>query len=113
MVAQGDESAVVASVAGIARLPKNLVEGTAVQKGQNVAALSSKDSQKSWERILVEYLHVYKEINTKQAAELWNISERGARTRIKKMVEHKIVIRIATSPNDPKTVYVLAKSEIE
>lgn len=73
----------------------------------------SKDSQKSWERILVEYLHVYKEINTKQAAELWNISERGARTRIKKMVEHKIVIRIATSPNDPKTVYVLAKSEIE
>ena len=42
LVAQGDESAVVASVAGIARLPKNLVEGTAVQKGQNVAALSSK-----------------------------------------------------------------------
>lgn len=42
LVAQGDESAVVASVAGIARLPKNLVEGTAVQKDQNVAALSSK-----------------------------------------------------------------------
>lgn len=45
LAAQGDESAVVASVAGVVSLPANLVEGLAVQKGQNLAALSSKHLQ--------------------------------------------------------------------
>lgn len=70
-------------------------------------------TQKSWETIIMKYLNEHKQISAKQAAELWNISERGARTKIRKLMNEKILTRIATSPNDPKAVYVLSKPETE
>jgi predicted HTH transcriptional regulator len=64
-------------------------------------------SQRSWELKLVEYLQIHKEISSKQAADLWGISERGARMKLKTLTEEKIITKIATNPNDPKTVYIL------
>ncbi len=64
-------------------------------------------TQRSWELQLVEYLQIHNEISSKQAADLWNISERGARMKLKTLIEEKIITKIATNPNDPKTVYIL------
>ncbi len=64
-------------------------------------------SQRSWELKLVEYLQIHTEISSKQAADLWSISERGARMKLKTLVDEKIITKIATNPNDPKTVYIL------
>lgn len=72
---------------------------------------SPRISQRPWELEIVEYLYLHNTISTKQAAELWKISDRGARMRIRLLIDEKIIIKIATNPNDPKTVYVL-QSEI-
>jgi ATP-dependent DNA helicase RecG len=64
-------------------------------------------SQRSWELKLVEYLQIHQEISSKQAADLWGISERGARMKLKTLIEEKIITKIATNPNDPQTVYIL------
>jgi predicted HTH transcriptional regulator len=64
-------------------------------------------TQRSWELQLVEYLQINKEISSKQAADLWGISERAARMKLKILIEDRVITKIATNPNDPKTVYVL------
>lgn len=64
-------------------------------------------STRSWELQLVEYLRIHQEISSKQAADLWRISQRGARTKLRVLIEDKIITKIATNPYDPKTVYVL------
>ncbi|MGL5260765.1 MAG: efflux RND transporter periplasmic adaptor subunit [Bacteroides sp.] len=45
LAAQGDESVVVATIPGVVSLSKNMVEGVAVQNGQSLATLSSKNLQ--------------------------------------------------------------------
>lgn len=45
LAAQGDESVVVATIPGIVSLPHKLVEGLAIQNGQRVASLSSRNIQ--------------------------------------------------------------------
>ena len=64
-------------------------------------------SQRIWELKLVEYLQIHEEISSSKAAELWGISERGARMRLMRLFEENIITRIASSPNDPNTVYIL------
>lgn len=64
-------------------------------------------SQRIWELKLVEYLQIHNEISSSKAAELWEMSERGARMRLRILVEENIITRIASSPNDPNTVYIL------
>ena len=64
-------------------------------------------ASKSWELVLVSYLQDSQEISSKQAADLWGISERGARMRLNTLIEKKIISKVATSLNDPKTTYIL------
>lgn len=64
-------------------------------------------SQRIWELKLVEYLQIHNEISSSKAAELWGMSERGSRMRLRRLVEENIITRIASSPNDPNTVYIL------
>lgn len=64
-------------------------------------------TKRDWELQLVEYLQKHQEISSKQAADLWGISERAARTKLKVLTEDRVITKIATNPNDPKTIYVL------
>lgn len=45
----------------------------------------------SWESLLVEQLNNKGSITPKEAAELWNITSRAARSRLKKMMEEGII----------------------
>jgi predicted HTH transcriptional regulator len=56
---------------------------------------------------LVEYLKLKNEILTKEAADLWEVSERTARSRLLKMIDKGLISEVKTSPTDPKKVYVL------
>ncbi len=60
-----------------------------------------------WQRQLVRYLTEKHEISTRDAAQIWKISDRAARTRLKKLVSVGILTEIGTGPKDPKRVYVL------
>jgi DeoR/GlpR family transcriptional regulator of sugar metabolism len=56
---------------------------------------------------LMDYLSDHKEIGTKAAAEIWNVSARTARTRLRSLVKQGQLVEIGTGPKDPKKVYVL------
>ncbi len=60
-----------------------------------------------WETDLIEHLQLKKEILTKEAAKLWGVSDRTARTRLLDMMAKDLIIEVRTSPTDPKKVYVL------
>lgn len=61
------------------------------------------------ELLLTNYLLKNGTIQTSQAAKLWKLSDRAARTRLSKMTREGIIIRISTSEKDPHAVYVLRK----
>lgn len=63
----------------------------------------------SWESLLIEQLKNKGSITPKEAADLWNITPRAARSRLKKMVEEGIIHRIASSEKDPKATFILSK----
>jgi len=63
-----------------------------------------------FEKHLINYLHKHGAIQTQQAAELWHLSDRSARTRLGKLIEKGIIVRISTAEKDPKAVFVLNKS---
>jgi len=60
-----------------------------------------------WQMQLVQYLTEKHEISTRVAAQIWKISDRAARTRLRKLVSVGILAEIGTGPKDPKKVYVL------
>ena len=75
-----------------------------------IVLFSSKNKKRvfeKWERRLLDYLQKNKEITTLQAAELWKISDRAARTKLKKMIESKLIQRVGTSIQDPKAIFKL------
>ena len=75
-----------------------------------IVLFSSKNKKRvfeKWERRLLDYLQKNKEITTLQAAELWRISDRAARTKLKKMIESKLIQRVGTSIQDPKAIFKL------
>lgn len=61
----------------------------------------------AWEEILIEYLVEKQSITTKAAAELWKISDRAARSRLKNMIESGRLQRIATSNKDPFAIFII------
>ena len=63
----------------------------------------------SWESLLIEQLKNKGSITPKGAADLWNITTRAARSRLKKMVEEGVIHRIASSEKDPKATFILSK----
>jgi len=62
-----------------------------------------------WHTSLVAYFSENKEITTKEAAQIWNTSDRTARTRLRNLLEQGYLVEIGTGPNDPKKVYVLKR----
>ena len=60
-----------------------------------------------WEIRLLDFLKECNKITTIQAAHLWKISDRAARTKLKKMIESKLIQRIGTSIKDPKAIFKL------
>lgn len=62
-------------------------------------------SLSSWEKLLLERLAGSDELGTDDIAKLWNVTTRTARTRLKKMVEEGLILRIATSKKDPYAVF--------
>jgi len=60
-----------------------------------------------WQEELLQYLTEKKVISTRDAAQIWKISDRAARTRLRKLVSQGILAEIGTGPKDPKKVYVL------
>jgi len=69
----------------------------------------SKEEHK-WRIQLNEYLLEHNEISTVHAARIWDVSDRAARARLRKLVTQGILAEIGTGPKDPKKVYVLKKS---
>lgn len=59
-----------------------------------------------WESLLISYLEENTSITPNQAAKIWKISSRTARTRLKTMVESGMLHRIATSEKDPFATFV-------
>ena len=60
---------------------------------------------------LYTHLSEHGNISVKEAQELWDVSLRTARQRLKVLVNQKKLIEIATSPQDPYKIYVLTKKE--
>lgn len=62
-----------------------------------------------WEEILIEYLAEKQSIAIREAAKIWKVSDRTARTRLKKMVESGRLQRVATSEKDPHAIFIVRK----
>jgi len=63
----------------------------------------------NWEKIVIDFLQKYGEVSTKKAADLWSVTPRTAQQRLKRMIEGGLLYKIATSPKDPRAVFVLRK----
>ncbi len=75
---------------------------------KHVSAPSEKEQE--WQVRLEHYLLEHNEISTAHAAHVWNVSDRAARARLRKLVTQGVLAEIGTGPRDPKKVYVLKKS---
>ncbi|HEY4831496.1 MAG TPA: ATP-binding protein [Waddliaceae bacterium] len=62
-----------------------------------------------WEDMLIMYLVEKQSITTKDAAKIWKVSDRTARTRLRKMIESGRLQRIATSEKDPFAIFIIRK----
>ena len=65
--------------------------------------------KKKWMEIIFDYIKKEGFVSVKQAAIVWNVTERTARKRLIEMINEEIVIEIGSSPYDPKKKYVLSK----
>jgi predicted HTH transcriptional regulator len=61
-----------------------------------------------WWKDLERYLAEHKQVSTHHAARIWNVSDRTARSRLRKLTSEGFLSEIGTSPKDPKKVYVLS-----
>jgi predicted HTH transcriptional regulator len=62
---------------------------------------------RGWRKDLADLIVKRKEITTKDAASFWEISDRAARVRLKKMVEEGLISEISTHAFDPQKKFVL------
>ena len=67
----------------------------------------SAPSVPGWQKQLEQYLIEKEEVSTRAASRLWNLSDRAARTRLRKLVSAGILAEIGTGPKDPRRTYVL------
>lgn len=59
----------------------------------------------SWETTLIEELKEKQQLGTTEVAKFWCVTTRTARTRLKKMIDKGIIVRIGTSEKDPYAVF--------
>lgn len=60
-----------------------------------------------WQKQIIAYLKVHKEIFPKKAQELWKVTSRTTSSRLKKMCEQGILVEISTGPFDPQKKFSL------
>lgn len=61
------------------------------------------------QKALLARLKKKRKISTKEAAEFWNIAPRNARIKLKSLSDSGLIVKIGSSPNDPRGEYVLVK----
>jgi len=64
-----------------------------------------------WHAPLRAHLSEHNEITTKEAARIWNTSDRTARSRLRKLVDQGYLTEVGTGPKDPKKVYEKEEKE--
>lgn len=62
-----------------------------------------------WKTVLIQYLQKNNSISTRDAAELWKITDRAARSRLKKLLDQNTLSELGTGPKDPQRVYLERK----
>jgi len=60
-----------------------------------------------WQKQIIAYLKVHKEILPKKAQELWKVTSRTTSSRLKKMCQQGILVEISTGPFDPQKKFSL------
>lgn len=60
-----------------------------------------------WQKPIIEYLKIHKEILPKKAQELWKVTSRTASSRLKKMCEEGMLVEISTGRFDPQKKFGL------
>jgi len=77
-----------------------------------VTIYSGKDETRprsDWQDRLTRYLTDKGQVSTLEAAELWGISSRMARSRLRELVTQGYLVPVGTGPRDPLRRYVLRK----
>lgn len=64
----------------------------------------------AWEKDLLKYLKKRGHISTKEAALLWDVTSRAARTRCINLIDAGVIMSEGKSLKDPSSVYVLVDS---
>jgi ATP-dependent DNA helicase RecG len=62
-----------------------------------------------WKAELFAFLRTERTVSPKTAADLWQVTTRSARTRLRELVDDGTLSEVATSPNDPGKVFLLKK----
>lgn len=63
--------------------------------------------KEKWIQKVIEYLRNKNKITTKEACVLWEVTNRTASTKLKKLCELGILIEVSTNRNDPKKHFIL------
>ncbi len=64
-------------------------------------------SVEEWQKPVIEYLKIHKEMPPKKAQELWKVTSRTASSRLKKMCAEGILVEISTGRFDPQKKFRL------
>ena len=60
-----------------------------------------------WRLALIDCLNEKGRISTHDASQLWSISDRTARDRLRKLVNEGTLVEVGTGPRDPRKVFIL------
>ena len=60
-----------------------------------------------WQKPIIEYLKINKEMLPKKAQEIWKVTSRTTSSRLKKMCLQGILVEISTGPFDPQKKFIL------
>lgn len=64
-------------------------------------------SLEDWQKPIVDYLKIYKEMQPKKAQEIWGVTSRTTSSRLKKMSLQGILVEISAGPFDPQKKFIL------
>lgn len=67
----------------------------------------------NWHTELLNHLARKGRIATREAAKLWQTSDRTARTRLRRLVTDGVLAEVGTGPKDPRKTYILKDSGIQ
>jgi ATP-dependent DNA helicase RecG len=62
-----------------------------------------------WQELLVRHLRKHDKVTPTEAAQIWNLTVRTSRIRLRELMNTGIIKRIASSQKDPTAFYVLSE----